>query len=91
MSQRRPSEGTTMNGTVKLVFNANTLEDAATKARNEWRLVVDDPTASLPWDAEFEITSNPLPVGTDDRLMVVVEVQLDQTAFRLATDGSDSS
>jgi len=43
-----------MTGGVKLEFPATTINEAVMTATEKWRVLVEDPEATLPWSTHFE-------------------------------------
>lgn len=47
------------SGAVKLEFPATTINEAMLTATDKWRVLAEDPTATLPWSAHLEFFEVP--------------------------------
>ena len=77
-----------MTGGVTLRFPARTVDEAMAKAGEQWRVLMDDPEAELPWSTHLEF-SEEVGVTTDDRgrmvdkdpeMTVLVRIEFDRKA-----------
>ena len=65
------------SGVAKFEFSAMTLNAAILTATERWRLLVEDPTATLPWSSHFTFNEEQ---GADDgsETMVTVLIEFDR-------------
>jgi hypothetical protein len=66
-----------MTGGVKLEFTAMTINEAIMTATERWRILVEDPEATLPWSTHIEFYEEQ---GADDgsATMCIVRIEFDR-------------
>lgn len=68
-----------------MTLTVATIENAKQAALTEWRKLVDDEEAELPWDTDFEITIvNSGTPGIGSSVSVAVTIELDDVDTVLA-------
>jgi hypothetical protein len=62
------------SGVVRMEFSAMTLNAAILTATERWRLLSEDPSATLPWTAHFEFFEEPrADDGSEQMVKVTIE------------------
>jgi hypothetical protein len=66
-----------MTGGVKLEFTAMTINEAIMTATERWRILVEDPEATLPWSTHIEFYEEP---RADDgsQTMCIARIEFDR-------------
>jgi hypothetical protein len=75
-----------MTGEVKLEFPASTINEVVMKATEKWRVLVEDPEATLPWSTHivfYEMTLDDYGPGDADKpvkkqTMAAVQIEFDR-------------
>jgi hypothetical protein len=66
-----------MTGGVKLEFSATTINEAVMLATEKWRVLAEDPEATLPWSTHVEFYEDRIVEG-DTQMMALVRIEFDR-------------
>lgn len=83
-----------MTGGVRLEFPANTINEALLTATDRWRVLVEDPEASLPWSTNIEFYEAPEPrpvTETTPQMMALVRIEFDRTLVNELTGAGNAA
>jgi hypothetical protein len=79
-----------MTGGVKLEFTALTINEAIMTATERWRILVEDPEATLPWSTHIEFYEEP---RADDgsQTMCIARIEFDSKVTNELTGASSAA
>lgn len=83
-----------MSGGVKLEFPAATISEAVMTATTRWRVLTEDPEATLPWSTNIEFYQISLEgpdANTEPRMMALVRIEFDRKVVDEITGASSES
>lgn len=79
-----------MTGGVKMDISAMTINEAVMTATERWRILAEDPEATLPWATHFEFFEEP---RADDgsKTLCVVHIEVDRKVFEELTGATSTA
>lgn len=83
-----------MTGGVRLVFPAMTINQAVMIATERWRILVEDPAATLPWSTHLEFYEDGADGASgegDLQSMVRVQIDLDRQVVDMLTGAASAA
>jgi hypothetical protein len=83
-----------MTGGMKMMVAATTLNEAVMAATERWRVIVEDPEATLPWSTHFDFFEEPGPgpiADTAAQMICMVTVEFDRKTIDEVTGAVDAA